>query len=204
VLAVLVVGGVVAAIASSSGGSKPSSGAGGPEGIPVPAGPPLAQVSTARYGEPIDGIQCQGSEQVAYHIHAHLAIFVDGQVRQVPYGVGIAPPLQTSGSGADTFVTGGACFYWLHTHAADGIIHIESPTRNLYTLGQFFDLWGQPLASDRVGPATGQVTVFVNNAPYTGDPRAVTLNSHDNIQLDVGTPVVPPSQGEVNFGGTGL
>jgi hypothetical protein len=200
---VLIVGGVVAAIASS--GSKSSSSRSlGPERIPVPAGAPLAPIDTTRYGQPIDGIQCEAAEQVAYHIHAHLAIFVEGQARQVPYGVGIAPPLQMVGSGGNTFVNGGSCFYWLHTHAADGVIHIESPTQKLYTLGQFFDIWGQPLTTGQVGPAVGQVTVFVNNNPYTGDPRTITLSAHDNVQLDVGTPVVPPSQGDVNFAGTGL
>jgi hypothetical protein len=203
VVALLIVGGVVAAIASS--GSKSSSTKGhGPEGIPVPAGAPLAPVDTTRYPQPIDGIQCQSAEQVAYHIHAHLAIFVEGQARQVPYAVGIAPPVQTAGSGANTFASGGSCFYWLHTHAADGVIHIESPSQKVYTLGQFFDIWGQPLTTSQVGPAVGHVTVFVNDNRYVGDPRAVTLSAHDNIQLDVGTPVVPPSQGDVNFGGTGL
>ncbi len=86
---------------------------------------------------------------------------------------------------------GGGCFYWLHTHVADGIVHIESPTQQLYTLGQFFDIWGQPLASGQVGPATGPLTIFVNGQPYTGDPRGIELKQHGEIQLDVGT-VVPP------------
>ena len=29
---------------------------------------------------------------------------------------------------------------WLHTHAADGIVHIESPVDRTYTLGNFFDV----------------------------------------------------------------
>jgi hypothetical protein len=200
ILVILAITGAVTALVATS----QSSASAAPEGIPVPSGQPLAPVNTERYPQPIDGIQCQGSEQVAYHIHAHLAIYVDGKVRQVPYGVGMAPPVQTSGSGASTFATGGTCFYWLHTHASDGVIHIESPTQTVYTLGQFFDVWGQQLTTGQVGPETGKVSVFVNGKPYTGDPKAITLGSHDNIQLDVGNPVVPPTKGDVDFSKTQL
>ena len=59
------------------------------------------------------------------------------------------------------FVETGSCFYWLHTHAEDGIIHVESPsTTETFTLGQFFAEWGIPLSSTQVGPATGKLTVF--------------------------------------------
>ena len=44
---------------------------------------------------------------------------------------------------AAAFVVGGSCFAWLHTHAADGVVHIESPTKRTYTLGNFFDVWGR-------------------------------------------------------------
>ncbi len=201
ILAVLVVGGVVAVVATRGGSSASGSGS-GPEGIPVPAGTPLAAVNTSVYGQVIDGISCSSSEQVAYHIHAHLAIFVDGVQRQVPYGVGIAPPLQTAQAADSAFVEGGGCFYWLHTHAADGVIHVESPTQTVYKLGQFFDVWGQPLNSGQVGPARGQVTVFVDGHQYAGSLQSIPLNAHSVIQLDVGGPVVPPQS--VNWNGTGL
>src|SRR5581483_2066788 len=84
------------------------------------------------------------------------------------------------------------CYYWLHVHAQDGVIHVESPVVQTYTLGQFFDLWGQPLSSSQVGPASGPLTVFVDGRPYPGDPRAIPLVSHEDIQLDVGTPRPPP------------
>lgn len=34
------------------------------------------------------------------------------------------------------FIASGTCFYWLHTHAADGIIHVESPVHRVFTLGK--------------------------------------------------------------------
>jgi hypothetical protein len=174
----------------------------GPEGLPVPNAAPLAPISSRRAGHPIAGIQCDRAEQVVYHIHAHLAVFVNGVQKQVPYGIGVGPSLQTTGSGREAFVTGGACFYWLHTHAADGVIHIESPSPQVYTLGQFFDIWGQPLSASQAGPATGPVTALVNGKPYGGDPAAIPLLPHQVIQLNVGPAPVPFKT--VNFSGTRL
>lgn len=138
-------------------------------------------------GAPVDGIQCQSSEQVAYHIHAHLAIFVNGRQEAVPRGIGIPGPQQVQ----DNFVVGGKCFYWLHTHDTTGVIHIESPTQRSYTLGQFFDIWGQRLSTGQVGSARGRVTVFVDGRQYSGDPRSIVLTPHKLIQLDVGQAVAP-------------
>jgi hypothetical protein len=140
----------------------------------------------------VDGITCDTQEQVAYHIHAHLAIFVSGVQRIVPEGIGIAPPRQEEQSSEGPFVVAGGCFYWLHSHTPDGVIHIESPDHRVYTLGQYFDEWRQPLSRTQVGPAQGQVTAFVDGRPYSGDPRVIALLPHRQIQLDVGAPVVPP------------
>jgi hypothetical protein len=83
---------------------------------------------------------------------------------------------------------------WLHTHAGDGIIHIESPVQRTYTLGEFFDIWGQPLTRRRVGPARGAVTALFDGHVFTGNPRAVPLLSHSQIELEVGRPLVAPDE----------
>ncbi|MDQ6616700.1 MAG: hypothetical protein M3083_18640 [Actinomycetota bacterium] len=80
----------------------------------------------------------------------------------------------------------------MHTHAADGIIHVESPTQTTYTLGQLFDLWGQPLKSGQVGPAVGPLKVYVNGKPFLGDPRSIPFAAKTQIQLDVGSPAPAP------------
>jgi len=163
----------------------------GPEGIPAPNARALAGTGSIASGQTVDGIQCQGGEQTLFHIHAHLTVFVDGAPRQIPYGIGIRnPKLQTTPEGP--FVAGGSCFYWLHTHAADGIIHIESPVQRTFTLGDVFDIWGQPLGPNRAGPAKGPVTAIYNGKLYDGDPRDIPLNAHAQIQLDVGKPLVAP------------
>jgi hypothetical protein len=169
----------------------PAPGAGGPEGVPIPSAAPLAGTATAATGQAVDGISCQTAEQTVFHIHAHLTVFVNGSARQIPAAIGI-PGAQATNTPQGPFIETGTCFYWLHTHAADGIIHIESPVQRTYTLGNFFDIWGQPLGPDQVGPASGHVVAIYNGQVYQGNPRDIPLNAHAQIQLQVGTPLVEP------------
>lgn len=162
----------------------------------APAAPSTAFLAPAPdyAGHPtIDNIQCQNTEQVAYHIHSHLAVFLDGRPRGVPEGIGIAAPRQSQNTADGPFVVAGGCFYWLHTHDRTGVIHIESPSEQSYTLGNFFDVWQQPLSASQAGPATGTLTAYVNGQRYSGDPRQIQLAAHAVIQLDVGQDVPPAS-----------
>ena len=169
----------------------PAPGANGSEGVPVPSAPALASTATVATGKTVDGISCDRGEQVAFHIHAHLTVFVNGIARQVPRGIGI-PDAQAQETAQGPFVTTGTCFYWLHTHAADGIIHIESPVHRAYTLGEFFDEWRQPLGPGQVGPARGHVTAIYNGKVYQGNPRNIPLTAHAQIQLEVSRPLIAP------------
>ena len=63
-----------------------------------------------------------------------------------------------------------------------------------YTLGDFFDVWGQPLDSTRVGPARGHVTAIVDGRVFEGDPRRIPLLAHAQIQLEVRRPLVAPER----------
>jgi hypothetical protein len=173
----------------------------GPEDVPLELGPQLASASTTAPGTTVDGIQCAPIEQLAYHIHTHLQVYVDGQPRQLPPAIGLIGPVSQQ-TPEGLFYGAQQCYYWLHTHASDGIIHIESPTPRIYTLGNFFNEWRQPLSSHQVGPAMGKVTAVVNGKPWTKDPTSIPLAKHAVIQLNVGTPVVPFQN--VSFGTTGL
>jgi hypothetical protein len=181
---------------STVGNLRPVAAAGplGPEGVPIPAAAALARVRLLADGQQIDGITCQAGEQVLFHIHAHLAIFVHGAPRQVPAGIGIAPPYEVERTPSGAFVAGATCFMWLHTHSADGIIHTESPIERTYTLGDFFDIWGQPLGHAQVGPAHGAVTALFNGRVFTGNPRQIPLLAHAQVQLEVGRPLIAPEQ----------
>jgi hypothetical protein len=178
---------------ASLGALRPSGEAGpmGPEQVPIATAPPAATTATKAGGQPVNGIQCSTGEQVLFHIHAHLTIFVDGAARQVPAGIGI-PNAQAEKTPVGEYVGSGNCFYWLHTHAADGIIHTESPVQRVYTLGNFFEIWGQPLSPTQVGPARGTVTALYDSQRYVGDPRNIPLTAHAQIQLEVGRPLVAP------------
>jgi hypothetical protein len=151
----------------------------------------LASAAGQATGQPVDGIDCQQAEQVLFHIHAHLAVYVGGQPRTIPYGIGIVPPWTVANSQEGPFVASGRCFYSLHAHTQDGVIHVESPVERTYTLGNYFDIWRQSLGPGQVGPAKGTVTAYLNGVPYTGDLRAIPLTAHALIQLDVGTVVSP-------------
>jgi hypothetical protein len=158
----------------------PNPGPAGGEGVAIPAATPLASTSTDVPGTPVDAIRCQGNEQLLFHIHAHLTVFVNGLPRQIPAGIGIP--------------SGRNCLYWLHTHYPDGIVHIEAPVQRVFTLGDFFDEWGQPLGPNQLGPYTGHVTAIYNGKAYIGNPRDIPLNSRAQIQLELGSPLVAPEQ----------
>lgn len=157
------------ATTSSADATGTSTAGGGATSAPPGAGNPG--------GKTVDGVKCETSEQLAYHIHSHLAIFVKGTPMTVPAGIGI---------------NDNTCIYWLHTHDVDGILHVESPDSRTFTLGNFFAVWGQPLSSTRVAAAEGPVTAYVNGKKFTGDPSTIKLQVQTVIQLDVGSPAPPP------------
>jgi len=142
----------------------------------------LGALAAVPAGGPVDGIHCDQMEGNVLHIHQHLAIFDHGKRVGVPEDVG--RPLM------------GNCFYWLHTHTPDGIIHVESPTMRSYTLGQFFAVWGQPLSRADVAGAKlrpgERTTVWVDGNVYTGDLQKIELTSHLDVTIEVGPPAKKP------------
>jgi hypothetical protein len=192
-LIIVVLGaGVVAwaALRSSGGSTEP-----GPEGVIVRNVPDLASRSSTLLGHKVDGITCRPIDHapVRYHVHVYVSVFVDGHEERLPAGIGITAPYIIEHLPAGPFYDGrlGDCLYWLHTHAYDGIVHVEAPKKQTFTLGQFFDVWNQQLSSSQVGPARGTVVVFENGRRLAGSPRSALLIDHAVIQIDVGTPVVP-------------
>lgn len=141
----------------------------------VPAG--------AATGQPVGGMSCDAQEGSRIHIHQHLVILDHGKTVPIPSNVG-----QPAGK---------RCIYWLHTHTPDGIIHVESPNFKTFTLGDFFDVWGQPLSKTDVAgakPRKGErVAVWVDGRPYTGDPRKIELTQHLDVTIDVGPPYAKPA-----------
>jgi hypothetical protein len=136
-------------------------------------------------GGEIGGIGCVGD--VATHFHAHVSLFVEGERIAIPAAVGIVDPVIVDG-----FAQSGDCFYWTHTHDATGLVHIEPPTVADYTLGQFFEVWGQPLSETNVAGFEGTVSVFVDGVRHTGAPGDIVFSSRLHISLQVATPLSSP------------
>ena len=185
---------------ATSSAATTSSGQISYEGIPIESGPELAPASTTQTAT-VDGIRCGATEQLAYHIHAHLAVFVSGRLYALPAGIGI-PGSSAQQTSQGPVAAGGQCIYWLHTHTSDGVIHIESPTQRLYTLGNFFDEWHQPLTASQVGTVHGKITAFVDGHLWKKSLRDIPLLPHALIQLNIGQPA--PPQLTINWSQTGL
>jgi hypothetical protein len=132
---------------------------------------------------PVDNVYCDQLEQSVEHIHAHLTIWINGAQSALPQYVGI--PQSSDGSGSAD------CYYWLHTHDSTGIIHIESPSTEPFTLGQFFDEWNTEFNSlgfpSQLLLNSGW-TVWTNGKPYKGTLDSVTLASHELITIAYNSP----------------
>lgn len=136
--------------------------------------------SVGGLGQAVQGVECDTTTAVV-HVHAHLTLIADGTQRAIPLAVGTPDPFIL-----DSLVLAAACFYWLHTHDATGIIHLEAPNSSTLTLGNFFAIWGQPLSRSNVGGFTGDVTAWVDSTRYDGDLTAIPITAHENITLVVG------------------
>ena len=152
----------------------------------------------------VAGVPCDQLEHTQIHYHTALQIIYNGNVVNLPDNIGI----QYDSTGANV-----SCYYWLHVHAANkNTIHIESPQSETFTLGQFFEVWDAwsqrnghgavkfdskqlatlPITSDEkvityidLGDAKGP-------QPYTGDPKAIVLKSHEVISIVISPPDVKP------------
>jgi hypothetical protein len=129
------------------------------------------------------GLPALTTEGEALHTHQHLDLYLDGHRVAVPADVGIDA---TNGILSP-----------IHSHDASGIIHIESPVVRTFTLGEFFDVWGIRLDAQCLGDncaSNGRsLSVYVDGQPYTGDPRTLALEPHQEIVVAFGTPAELPS-----------
>jgi hypothetical protein len=128
------------------------------------------------------GLSLLSAEGTAQHIHAHLDIYVNGKQVVVPADIGIPS-------------TGGITP--VHTHDTSGIIHVESPdARAIYTLGQFFDIWGVKLTSTSIGgyanTSVDKLIVY-DNGTVVQNPTSLDLAKHHEIVITYGTSAKSPS-----------
>jgi hypothetical protein len=135
------------------------------------------------------GVSALGAEGTVEHIHQHLDIFVNGKHVTVPALIGIYD---------SQYITE------LHTHDTSGVMHVESPTKRNFTLGQFFGVWGVRLDENCIGGYCKPKTpwrVYVNGLNQPGNPADLVLKKHQEIAIVIGDkrPAQVPST--YNFGG---
>lgn len=167
--AVVVVAGIVGALLIGSAGSGRTS----PPPWPVPADT-AARVKDA-------GLSMLAAEGEVLHIHQHLSITVDGRPVTVPARIGI---LVVDGRERS--------FSYIHTHNTSGVLHVESPVKKRFFLGQAFTEWNVRLAPGQVGPYRDghdgvRLTLFVDRTRYTGDPTALVLAGRQDIDFVITT-----------------
>lgn len=125
---------------------------------------------------PFLGLSELAAEGVKIHIHQHLDIFVNGKKETVPAQIGIYD---------------GQFLTELHTHDTSGVMHVESDKRRDFSLGEFFGVWGVRLTNSCVGGYCRPKTpwkLYINGAPYPGDPSAVVLIKHQEFAFVIGKP----------------
>jgi hypothetical protein len=102
-----------------------------------------------------------GHDNLAQHIHPVLSIVVDGESQTIPGNIGISDD----------------CMAEVHTHEADGVIHIESVTPKTFVLGDFFTVWGKDIELE------GYTLSVIADGAIIPDPLALELSDGQQIQI---------------------
>jgi hypothetical protein len=157
---------------------------------PIGTGPryrPRVLSETALGGRPVGGLAC--SADAGPEFGAHLELFANGRVVIVPAGIGFARPLKRSGA----YVRGGRCAFPVRTVEPTGVLRVRKGVR--VTLGQFFRVWGQPLAPGRLAGFRARpgerVRAWVAGRPWRGPLGAIPLRRHAQVVLELNG-FVPP------------
>ncbi len=159
--------GTTTTVAGASGG-KVAFGRQIPAPWPAPTSNVVSYISKA-------GLPSYPGEKLAYHIHAHLDVFVDGEAQPVAANLGID---YDAGAIAP-----------LHTHDTTGIIHIESDKAALFHLGQLFIEWNVRLDQTCIGSYCApdkSIATYVDGKKFDGDPADIELAAHREIAIVIG------------------
>jgi hypothetical protein len=144
------------------------------------------------------GLPAFKSEQLFYHVHAHLDVFVDGAPVVVPAGLGIGgdknAQVGTQNGQQVAGLTGPCskgCISPLHTHDESGVLHVENDKERQINLGQLFTEWGVRFNANCVGGYCSpdkSYKVYVDGQQFTGDASTVVLKNLEEIAVVIGTP----------------
>ena len=185
---ILSVGGVVAvgvSVLSVLGGqSGRSSSSGSLQGLQETKAP--WQPEYKFLAERIKAANIPPPGRETYHVHARMNVYAEGKQVPVPLNVGIDQKTRTMSA--------------LHTHDAEGIIHIEADVPREVKLSEFFTIWGVKFSKDQLGGYKNEggntVQVFVNGKPVD-DPENYIVKPKDLINVGYGAAgSVPAAQSE--------
>jgi hypothetical protein len=115
------------------------------------------------YLAPGGGLPCVSGEGRMYHWHTDLRITSGGNPVTIPGGIGVSL----------------TCMQVLHTHETNGRIHIEPDTpqqARVYSIGEFFRVWGKPFGSP--------TRMLVNGTLVSPSPNVGLYDLPNAIELD--------------------
>jgi hypothetical protein len=115
-------------------------------------------IQAAAHPPPFPCIGGEGGQ--LYHWHTQLTIFSRAAQIAIPPNIGLSA----------------FCIEPVHTHATDGgRIHIESDVNYIYTIGDFFRVWGKDFGSP--------TQMLVNGSPLSTPRATVELRDGESIEL---------------------
>jgi len=140
--------------------------------IPTPLGfGPRYQLEP---GPPVQTrLQCSRANTAKQKESAHVELFANKLVLLLPKGIGLAH----------------GCAYPVRTTAPTGVVEYVPAARP--TLGDLFDVWGQPLSARRLAGFHGAVSAWVGGRRWHGAVRSIPLRRHAEIVVEVGG-YIPP------------
>src|SRR4051812_15964218 len=154
------------------------------------------------------GLTAEDREHLAYHVHAHLDIFVDGRPVVVPAGIGI----NIADPGVKTFTDGGRTGYGgidgcgqprispPHPPHPGGVPPTQAEGETPNTPREFFTEWGITLTSDCIADRCGGVHAYIDGQEFTGDLTTIELTDRREIALVIGSaPAEIPSRADFSF-----
>jgi hypothetical protein len=138
----------------------------------------ISKYDTSNATKPIGGIECDKTERFVFHNHTKLVVKIQNKTQNIPGGLGILP---------------NNCIFGLHTHDESGIIHIESPFKKTYSLGQFLTIWKTLDNSSFINnlsaiSSNNTVNVFDNGIavdPSSVDFNGISLKDNSVITMDI-------------------
>jgi hypothetical protein len=136
-----------------------------------------------RDSAPVGRFTCVFNPPQALEFTAHLSILVNNELQAIPRYLGASRHPTTH------------CFYAIHTHDETGRIHVTPAAPGTFTLGELFQIWGQPLTNTNVAGVVGlPVEVFVTDNGTTvkvedTDWANIELRPYREITIALGTPL---------------